>query len=358
MTSETLDRVLQEAFRLNKSLFRSCKITYASTPLHSTTVEALAETLSNVDDHEIMIIKTPQKPLSIVDIKTVFVTMLHECKCCSNDAPDSTVSTYESEDYGDITIRLCSISLPSSPRAFALLHHAVEISNGLMSICPSYCNRCEDMKCDACCNFRICLHCHDIICGECEIVDNCSYCDGFNCSYCGGFACTECDKVACETCANHNGLICDSCYKYKCSDCSKPDVVCSNCNHGPDHWFCDECKVMCTGCNKPYCDVDWEECGYITCGICEKDKCWASCFNYNYIVCGKCKQPICKDCESDVRFCFKCIEFYCYPKCQSFKLCWNCFENNGDYVSYCRECCGDRDECFKCHEMTLIDMIC
>ena len=60
VTSENLDRVLHEAFRLNASLFYSCKLVYASVPLHSTTVEALAETLSNadVDDHETTITKT------------------------------------------------------------------------------------------------------------------------------------------------------------------------------------------------------------------------------------------------------------------------------------------------------------
>ena len=354
MTSETLDRVLQEAFRLNESLFRSCKLTYASTPLQSTTVVALAGTLSDIDDHEIMIIKTPQKPLSIVDIKTVFMTMLNECKCCSTNAPDTTVLTYESEDDGDITIKLCSLSLPSSPRAFSLLHHVAEISNGLVSICPSFCNVCDDMKCGAC-NFRTCLQCHESICGDCENVENCSDCAGFKCFGCDTKQCSECNKVLCDTCAGQNEVnigFCSICESYKCSECSNviscgSDIeyyyysddchnsICKSCfeteNHysfrSPNHWICDDCQVMCEGCNEPCCLVYWEGCGFINCGICGKDKCWENCFNY--IKCGKCDQAICNDCESDIKFCNNCHEVYCYPKCWDnpcckFRLCGKC----------------------------------
>ena len=335
MTSETLDRVLQEAFRLNEPLFRSCKLTYASMPLQSTTVVALAGTLSDVDDHEIMIIKTPQKPLSIVDIKTVFMTMLNECKCCSIDDPDTTVVTYESEDDGDVIIKLCSLSLPSSPRAFSLLHHVVEISNGLVSICPSYCNGCYDMKCGAC-NFRTCLQCHESICGDCDK------------------QCSECDKVLCGTCADQNEVnirFCSICDSYKCSECSNViycgsnienyyyhdcrNAICKSCFetekhssfHGPDHWICDDCNVVCEGCNQPCCLVYWEGCGFINCGICGKDRCWDNCFNY--IKCGKCNQAICKDCESDIKFCNICCKVYCYPKCWDnscckFSVCGKC----------------------------------
>lgn len=299
-----------------------------------------------------MIIKTPKKPLSIVDIKTVFVTMLYECECCSTDTPNKTVMTYESEDYGEILINLCSLSLPSSPRAFSLLHHAVEISNGLVSICPSYCNRCEDMKCDACCNFRECLQCHDSICNDCENVENCSKCDGFNCTYCDYSQCNECGIVFCHTCAD--GLGCEDCNKYICSECLKLDEFEKHsCWHGPSHWFCDDCKVICEGCKIPYCNVDWEECGYITCGICKKDKCWTNCIIY--INCGKCDQAICKQCESDVRFCFKCQEFYCFPQCRSFKICYNCWESTNESM-FCEKCCDGGEECFRCHEPCLCDM--
>ena len=356
MTSEILDSVLHEAFRLNKNLFHSCKLTYASSQLHLTTVEAIAEKFSNVDEHEIMIIKTPQKPLSIIDIKTVFVTMLHECKCCFIHDPDTMIRTYDSEDYDDIGIKLCSLSLPSSPRAFSLLHNAVDVSNGLLSICPSYCDRCGEMKCDACCTCRDCVKCFEYICSECDSIDNCSYCKLFSCIECGSRQCSECNKITCETCLNQNDttfLFCEICGKYMCSECSNPSSHCeSGFRHDP-HWCCDDCKVVCVGCNRPVCPLDWEGCGFVTCGICGEKKCWGHCFQY--IVCEKCEKPICQNCSYKVKFCFKCIKFYCHPKCQSFKMCWSC---KGCESTFCGKCCSENnnDECFKCHQNSLFDI--
>jgi len=286
--------------------------------------------------------------------------MLRECKCCFIHDPDTTLRTFESEEYGDVTIKLCSLSLISSPRAFSLLHIAVEISNGLDSICPSYCDRCDNMTCGACRNCRPCAQCSDYICGECDSIDNCSHCMSFICSECDIQQCSECNKVCCETCLNQSDqfiFICEGCGKYKCFECSRSTLPHNHFHHNK-HWFCDDCKVVCVGCNNPgFCPLNWEECGFITCGKCGNDKCWGGCFKF--IFCGDCYQPICKKCENQVRFCFKCIKFYCYRKCRSVKACMNCWDNGNYDSTFCTKCCGDdQKECFKCHRDNCLILLC
>jgi len=306
-SSDIIDRVMIESFKANKSLslcklFKSASsLTVSSIPLSS---------LGNIVSRQVLISQIPEKPLSLIDLKTAYLTV-KKCKCCFELIDVTTVDMPDVNPYPLVAVKVTL----GSDRAINLIHLALETDDheGKYTICPSFCEICEGYKCI-----------------QCNPVDSCSVCSESKCRQCADFsACAICNKKVCEDCLENQfgSGYCDSCDEFYCEQCSLVSFceICeqSLCLHkcGPVQ-FCEACeKTKCIRCEPMlFC----EKCYNVNCMDCSIGK------MFFCIDCGKCS---CIKCDPAFAFCGKCYQTRCMS-C-SFKTMSHC---NTCWESKCMEC--------------------
>lgn len=305
---DIIDRVMIESFKANKSL-SSCKLFKSSSS--SLTVSSIPlSSLGNIASRQVLITQIPEKPLSLIDLKTAYLT-IKKCKCCF-ESIDVDVTTVDMYPLVAVKVTL------GSDRAITLVHLALETDEGIYTICPSFCEICEGYKCI-----------------QCNPVDSCSVCSESKCGQCGDFStCTICNKKMCEVCLENqfgNGY-CDGCDEFYCEDCNLVS-------------FCEICeKSLCSN-----------KCGPIQfCEGCEKTKC-ISC--EPMLFCGKCYNVKCMDCSAgEMFFCVDCGKCSCMECDPAFVFCGKCYQIrcigcSFKTMTHCNTCWESK--CMECENMHL-----
>ena len=315
-SSQIIDRVMIESFKANKSLL-SCKLFKSS--LSSLAVSSIPlSSLGNISSRQVLITQIPEKPLSLIDLKTAYLTV-KKCKCCfeSIDVEFIDVTTVDMPDVTPYPLVAVKVTL-GSDRAINLIHLALETDEGIYTICPSFCEICEGYKCS-----------------ECNPIDSCSVCSESKCGQCEDFStCAICNKKMCENCLENQfgSGYCDSC----------------------DEFYCEGCNLVsfCEICEQSLCS---NKCGPVQyCEVCEKTKC-ISC--EPMLFCGKCYNVKCMDCSAgEMFFCIDCGKCSCMECDPAFAFCGKCYQTrcmdcSFKTMSHCNTCWESK--CMECENMHL-----